>query len=79
MPALGASEPVLGCRACRRHDTGREGRGGGEISNRTGDLFATSYGPSRPMRGSGSRGSDVSDDRLWDKNCLKGQADTAKL
>ena len=48
----------LGCRACRR-----EGRDDGEASDRAGDEFATSYGPSRPMRGSDGRGSDVFDDR----------------
>ena len=49
-------------------DTRCEGRDDGEVSDRTGDEFATSYG-----------GSGLSDDRLWVKNCFKGQADVVKL
>ena len=37
-----ASDRFLGCRACRRYDTGREGRDVGEVSDRAGDKFATS-------------------------------------
>jgi len=55
---------LIGCRACRRYDTEHGGWDDGKINNRIGDEFATSYGQSRPMRESGGRGSDVSDDRL---------------
>lgn len=52
---------------CRRYDTGCEGRDNGEVSDQTGEELATPYGPSRPMRGSGGRGSDGLDGRLWVK------------